>query len=297
GEAAGIVGESGCGKSTLAKCIAGLVPVSGGRLTFRGADIARPVEQRDAGILRAIRMVFQNPDATLNPSHTVGYALARPLRRLAGVPRGQVDREVHQLLRAVQLDEMVADRYPEQLSGGQKQRVAIARAFAGRPALVLCDEPVSALDVSVQASVLQQLREFQRLHGTALLFISHDLGVVRALCETIAVMYLGQLCEVGRAAEVFAPPFHPYTEALLSAVPVPDPRARPRRIRLEGPVPSALNPPVGCRFHTRCPRKVGPICETTPPPEQVVTADHRIACHIPLPDLRRIQPVLPAGGA
>ncbi len=297
GETLGIVGESGCGKSTLAKCVAGLVAVSGGTLTFRGADIARRVEQREPAVLRAIRMVFQNPDATLNPSHTVGYALARPLRRLGGVPRGQVDHEVRRLLRSVQLDEGLADRYPEQLSGGQKQRVAIARAFAGRPALVLCDEPVSALDVSVQASILQQLREVQRAHGTALLFISHDLSVVRSLCETIAVMYLGQFCEVGRAAEVFSPPYHPYTEALLSAVPVPDPRARRERIRLEGPVPSALDPPVGCRFHTRCPRKVGPICETTPPPEHTVSAEHRISCHIPLAELRRTPPVVRVGRA
>ena len=289
-----VVGESGCGKSTLAKCIAGLVAPSGGTLRLREADLAKPVEARDRSILRSLQMVFQNPDSTLNPSHSVGRALARPLRRLGLVPRAQVGQEVRRLLRAVRLDESMADRYPGQLSGGQRQRLAIARAFAGKPALVICDEPVSALDVSVQASVLNQLLEFQTLHGTAIVFISHDLSVVRYLSDHVAVMYLGQICEVGRTEEVFAPPYHPYTEALLSAVPEPDPRPQPARIRLEGPVPSALDPPSGCRFHTRCPRKVGPICETTPPPVQAASATHQIACHIPLAELRTLRHVVGA---
>jgi peptide/nickel transport system ATP-binding protein len=294
GETLSVVGESGCGKSTLARCIAGLVRPTGGRLTFHDRDIAKIVEQRDPSVLRQIQMVFQNPDSTLNPTHRVGRAIGRPLRRLGGVARAEVRPEVRRLLREVQLDESFADRLPRQLSGGQKQRVAIARALAGHSELVICDEPVSALDVSVQAAILNLLREIQRARGTAMLFISHDLSVVRCLSDHVAVMYLGEICEIGRTEEVFGPPFHPYTEALLSAVPEPDPRPRAARIRLEGPVPSALEPPSGCRFHTRCPRKVGRICETTVPPVQAASATHRIACHIPLAQLAANPPVVTA---
>jgi peptide/nickel transport system ATP-binding protein len=287
-----VVGESGCGKTTLANCIAGLVAPTGGRLTLRGLDISRVVEKRDPSVLRQIQMVFQNPDATLNPSHTVGRSIGRSLQRLGGVPRPRVREEVRRLLREVQLDDSSLDRVPRQLSGGQKQRVAIARALAGKSPLVICDEPASALDVSVQAAILNLLVDIQQTHGTAMLFISHDLSVVRYVSDHVAVMYLGQVCEVGRTEEVFAPPYHPYTEALLSAVPVPDPRPQAARIRLEGPVPSALDPPPGCRFHTRCPRKIGPICETTAPPIQASSATHRIACHIPLAELRKLARVV-----
>ncbi|MBI3457724.1 MAG: ABC transporter ATP-binding protein [Candidatus Rokubacteria bacterium] len=292
GETLSVVGESGCGKSTLAKCIAGLVRPTSGQLTFRHLDISKVVEDRDPSALREIQMVFQNPDSTLNPTHRVGRAIGRSLRRLGGVPRGQVGQEVRRVLREVQLDESFAERLPRQLSGGQKQRVAIARVLAARSQLVICDEPTSALDVSVQAAILNLLLSIQQSRGTAMLFISHDLGVVRYLSDTVAVMYLGQLCEVGRTEEVFAPPYHPYTEALLSAVPEPDPRAQAERIRLDGPVPSALDPPSGCRFHTRCPRKVGQVCETTVPPVQAASPTHRIACHIPLAELRAIRPVV-----
>jgi peptide/nickel transport system ATP-binding protein len=294
GETLSVVGESGCGKSTLARCIAGLVRPTGGRLTFREIDIGQLVEARDPAVLREIQMVFQNPDSTLNPAHRVERAIGRALRRLGGVPRGRVRQEVRRLLEEVQLDDGFAGRLPRQLSGGQRQRVAIARALAGRSRLVICDEPVSALDVSVQAAILNLLAEIQGSRGTALLFISHDLSVVRYLSDHVAVMYLGQVCEVGATEEVFAPPHHPYTEALLSAVPEPDPRPRGGRIRLEGPVPSALEPPAGCRFHTRCPRKLGPVCETVAPPVQPVSPTHRIACHIPLADLRALPPVGPA---
>jgi peptide/nickel transport system ATP-binding protein len=240
-------------------------------------------------------MVFQNPDSTLNPAHRVARALGRPLRRLAGVPRPRVRAEVRRLLREVQLDDSFADRLPRQLSGGQKQRVTIARALAGSSRLLICDEPVSALDVSVQAAILNLLADIQRARGTAMLFISHDLSVVRHLSDYVAVMYLGQVCEIGRTDEVFAPPCHPYTEALLSAVPEPDPRPRPGRIRLHGSVPSALDPPAGCPFHTRCPRKLGIICETTPPPVQAASPTHRIACHIPLADLRAAPAIVTPG--
>jgi peptide/nickel transport system ATP-binding protein len=178
------------------------------------------------------------------------------------------------------------------MSGGEKQRIAIARAFASRPEMVVCDEPVSSLDVSVQCAVLNTLLSIQGSHGTSLLFISHDLSMVRYLCDYIIVMYLGKVCEVGPAEQLFSPPYHPYTEALLSAVPVPDPSVEQARIRLEGSVPSALNPPSGCRFHTRCQRKVGEICEKTDPPELVTSKGHKIYCHIPLEELEEMEPVI-----
>ena len=290
GEVLGIVGESGCGKSTLAKCIAGLLAPTEGKLTFLGTDITKPVERRDQRLLRELQMVFQSPDATLNPSHTVGQAIGRPLQQFRSVPRAQVKEEVRRLLREVKLDEQVADRRPQQLSGGQKQRVAIARAFAGHPRLVLCDEPVSALDVSVQASILNLLLEFRDREGTALIFITHDLAVVRYISDHVAVMYLGEIREIGRTEDIFNPalPHHPYTIALLSAVPTLDPADEGRRVPLEGSVPSALNPPSGCRFHTRCPFKLGSICEREAPPWRRASGDHQIYCHIPLDELKQL---------
>jgi len=293
----GIVGESGCGKSTLVRAIIGLEKLSGGGMEFMGFDISTPVSKRDLDLIRNIQMVFQNPDATLNPSFTVGFQIARPLRRFKAVPKDRVREEVIRLLNLMKLDASYYDRLPRQLSGGEKQRVAIARAIAARPELVLCDEPVSALDVSVQAAVLNLLLEVQQELGTTMLFIAHDLSVVRFFCDDIAVMYLGQIVEIGPAEAIYAPPYHPYTEALLSAVPIPDPTAEQRQIRLSGSVPSALNPPSGCRFHTRCPRRDwlpdgGRICEVEPPPWRVDTEEHRILCHIPLERLRRMEAVV-----
>ena len=292
GETFGIVGESGCGKSTLVKTIIGMEKPTGGEFEFLGLDIAAPVSQRDLALIRNLQMVFQNPDSTLNPSFSVGAQIARPLRRFKTVPRDQIRAEVMRLLDMMKLGEAYYDRLPRQLSGGEKQRVGIARAIAGRPQLVLCDEPVSALDVSVQAAVLNLLLEIQHRTGTTLVFIAHDLGIVRFFCDQIAVMYLGQIVEIGPAEAIYAPPYHPYTEALLSAVPIPDPRVVQKHVRLSGTVPSALNPPDGCRFHTRCPRKLGPICETEPPPWQQDGPDHRIFCHIPLEELRQVEPVV-----
>ncbi|HUV91073.1 MAG TPA: dipeptide ABC transporter ATP-binding protein [Anaerolineae bacterium] len=292
GETFGIVGESGCGKTTLVKTIIGMEKPTGGEFEFLGLDIAAPVSQRDLALIRNLQMVFQNPDSTLNPSFSVGAQIARPLRRFKTVPRDQIRAEVMRLLDMMKLGEAYYDRLPRQLSGGEKQRVGIARAIAGRPQLVLCDEPVSALDVSVQAAVLNLLLEIQHRTGTTLVFIAHDLGIVRFFCDQIAVMYLGQIVEIGPAEAIYAPPYHPYTEALLSAVPIPDPRVVQKHVRLSGTVPSALNPPDGCRFHTRCPRKLGPICETEPPPWQQDGPDHRIFCHIPLEELRQVEPVV-----
>ena len=290
----GIVGESGCGKTTLAKCIAGLVSPRDGKLEFAGTDAARIVEERPVATLRELQMIFQNPDSTLNPKRTAGESIARPLHLFGTVPRTGIRDEVVRLLEAVRLGEEYYDRLPGQLSGGEKQRVALARAFAGRPTLVLCDEPLSALDVSVQAAIMNLLQELQREYGTAILFISHDLGAVYQLCDSVAVMYLGQICETGPVEALFKPPYHPYTEALLSAVPIPDPTLERSDIRLSGTVPSALDPPAGCRFHTRCPRKIGPICEQQAPPGRGETGGHRIWCHIDLNELRTVEPVFSA---
>jgi len=287
----GIVGESGCGKTTLAKCVAGLVSPNGGKMDFIGIDVARIVEQRPAELLKELQMIFQNPDSTLNPRRSAGEAIARPLQLFRTVPPPEIRKEVVRLLEAVRLGEEYYDRLPRQLSGGERQRVALARAFAGRPTLVLCDEPLSSLDVSVQAAVMNLLLEFQQEYGTAMLFISHDLSVVYQLCDTVAVMYLGQFCEIGPTEGLFEPPYHPYTEALLSAVPIPDPSRERTSIRLSGAVPSALDPPSGCRFHTRCPRKIGSICYREPPPWRWITERHRICCHIHMGELRTVEPV------
>jgi len=294
----GIVGESGCGKSTLVKTIIGMEKPTGGEFEFMGLDVSTPVSKRDLALIQELQMVFQNPDSTLNPSFTVGVQIARPLRRFKTVLPDQVRAEVVRLLDIMRLGERYYDRLPRQLSGGEKQRVGIARAIAGRPEVVLCDEPVSALDVSVQAAVLNLLLEIQKEMNTTMLFIAHDLSVVRFFCDQIAVMYLGQIAESGPAEAIYAPPYHPYTEALLSAVPIPDPRAEQKHIRLSGTVPSALNPPSGCRFHTRCPRRAemlpddGKICETEVPPWRDAGNGHRIFCHIPLEQLRQMEAVV-----
>jgi peptide/nickel transport system ATP-binding protein len=287
GRVTAVVGESGCGKSSLGAAIIGLRRPSGGRLRFQGADIARPVGRRGAALRRLLQMVFQDHSATLNPTASVGRIVMRPLRLFGTVPRRQVRAEARRLLGAVGLDPAAMRRRPAQLSGGQRQRVAIARAFAGRPSLVVCDEITSALDVSVQAGVLAFLLRLQRENGTSLLFISHDLGVVRHLADEVVVMYLGQVCESGPVEAVFGGPNHPYTEALLDAVPVPDPAARRPGRRLRGGLPSPLAPPAGCRFHTRCPRRLGPICDADPPPWREPAPGHRIRCHLPAAELPR----------
>jgi peptide/nickel transport system ATP-binding protein len=292
GSTLGVVGESGCGKSTLAKVIVGLEALTEGKIDFLGFDISVPVSDRDLQLIKELQMVFQNPDSTLNPSFSVGQQVARPLIRFKTVPRKQVKEEAIRLLNGVKLGEDYYDRLPQQLSGGEKQRVGIARAFASRPAFVICDEPVSALDVSVQAAVLNLLLGIQREFSTTMLFVAHDLSVVRFFSDHVLVMYLGKPCEIGSSESIYAPPYHPYTEALLSAVPIPDPRAQQKQIRLSGTVPSAVTPPTGCRFHTRCPRELGEICETEEPPRRDAGSGHYIYCHIPLEELRKVEPVV-----
>lgn len=295
----GIVGESGCGKSTLIKTVIGLEERTSGAIELMGVDIGR-LGKRSLNTIREMQMVFQNPDSTLNPSYVVGKQIARPLRRLAGVPRARVYEEVIKLLRAVKLDEYYYDRLPRQLSGGEKQRIGIARALAGQPDVILCDEPVSALDVSVQAAVLNLLGELQQANQMTMIFIAHDLSVVRTITDYVAVMYLGRIVEIGPSAAIYAPPFHPYTESLLAAVPVPDPTVRQAHIRLGGSPPSPANPPTGCRFHTRCPRRKllpegGKICVEQDPPWRDVASDHQIACHLSLEQLEAIEPVFRFG--
>ena len=295
GKTLGIVGESGCGKSTLIKTIIGLEKSTDGNARFLGFDITENILSRDQKLIQELQMIFQNPDSTMNPSYTVGYQIARPMKRFRTVPRDQIRSEVVRLLRAMRLGEKYYDRLPRQLSGGEKQRVGIARALASRPDLILCDEPVSALDVSVQAAIINLLLEIQQEFHTTLIFISHDLSVVRFFSEYVCVMYLGQIMELGPADSIYTPPYHPYTEALLSAVPIPDPSVEQKHIRLKGVVPSAIEPPKGCRFNTRCPRRdllSNPEICLKEPPWQEAGKEHNIFCHIPLEELRKIEPVV-----
>ncbi|MCY4539989.1 MAG: ABC transporter ATP-binding protein [Chloroflexi bacterium] len=289
GRTLGLVGESGSGKTTLARVISGLQERTGGQLELLGMDIRNSVRERSPDVLSKLQMVFQNPQNSLNPYLSVRQALRRPLVKLRGMTPAGAEAEVVQLLRRVNLREDYADRFPDELSGGEKQRVVIARAFASDPDLIICDEPVSALDVSVQSAVLNLLARLQEAQGTAYLFISHDLAVVGYLSDVIAVMYLGQLFEVGAARDLFEPPYHPYTEALVSAIPVADPEHRAERVLLHDVLPSAQSLPSGCRFHTRCPRKLGAVCEEEAPPWREAEAGHAIRCHIPLAELSALQ--------
>jgi peptide/nickel transport system ATP-binding protein len=289
GETLGLVGESGSGKTTLARVLMGLTaPDKGATITLDGEALLPTTGQRTRDQQKALQIVFQNPDSALNRRHSVRRLLSRSLSKLGGYHGEQLEQRLKQLLSEVRLSERHLSMRPVQLSGGLKQRVAIGRAFAGDPRVVICDEPTSALDVSVQAAILNLLTDLQRREDVAYLFISHDLGVVRYLSDRIAVLYLGRVMEVGPAERVFSGPHHPYTEALLSAVPTLESPAR-ERIRLEGEIPSAAEPPSGCVFHTRCPRKIGAICETTEPPLAEAEAGHAIRCHIPLDELQRLQ--------
>jgi peptide/nickel transport system ATP-binding protein len=297
GEVLGLVGESGSGKTTLARVILGLTaPDPGAELELGGKRLAARVQRRTGEQVRALQVVFQNPDAALNRRFSVRRIVGRALTKLRGLHGSERDKRIKELASSVRFDQSLLSARPGQLSGGLKQRVAIARAFAGDPRVVLCDEPTSALDVSVQAAILNLLAELQAEEGVGYLFISHDLGVVRYISDRIAVLYLGHLLELGDAEAVFNAPHHPYTEALLSAVPTIEGAERPR-IRLEGEIPSAAEPPTGCVFHTRCPRKIGPICEQEEPPLEEVERGHLMRCHIPIEELRVLQQTPPPSRA
>jgi peptide/nickel transport system ATP-binding protein len=286
GETFSLVGESGSGKSTIARSVGGLLRPLAGRLTFEGKDIGGTVENRTPALRREIQLVFQNPDASLNPRQRVAQIVGRPLELFFGL-RGEARRgRVRELLEDVRLDPAFASRFPHELSGGERQRVAIARALAAQPRLMLCDEVLSGLDVSVQATVLELLRALQVEHEIAYLFISHDLAVVRSLSHRVGVLYRGELCEVGLVEEVYAPPFHPYTEELLLAVPEINPAVR----RTPAPRTDAALVINGaehaCPFADRCPLKIGPVCDHEPPPWRATSETHAIRCHIPLEELR-----------
>jgi oligopeptide/dipeptide ABC transporter ATP-binding protein len=282
GETLSLVGESGCGKTTTGRLLTRLLEPSGGSVSFDGRDISH-LSQRDLRPLRRdIQMIFQDPYSSLNPRHTVGTIVSAPFRIQHVAPPGGVRAAVQELLELVGLSPEHYNRYPHEFSGGQRQRIGIARTLALRPKLIVADEPVSALDVSIQAQVLNLLEDLQTELDLTYVIIAHDLSVVRHVSDRVAVMYLGTLVELGDAADVYARPMHPYTVALMSAVPVPDPRrrSRGRRVRLSGDVPSPLNPPPGCRFHTRC-WKAQDVCRTAEPPPAELAAGHRVACHFP----------------
>jgi peptide/nickel transport system ATP-binding protein len=289
GRTLGLVGESGCGKTTLVRAVVGLLPGTEGQMELLGFQLPAGLAKRSLETLRRLQMVFQNPEDALNPYHTIEASLTRPLVNLLGLSRGAARIRARELLASVRLPASYLTRYPRQLSGGEKQRVAIARAFAANPDLLIADEPVSSLDVSVQASILNLLAGLQSEHKNAMLFISHDLAVVSYLADEIAVLYLGNLIEYTQTVDLLAPPYHPYTEALLSAIPQPDPTLRRERIRLDGDLDAPLQSQAGCPFYARCPRVLGEICATQTPPWRVSQQGKRIACHIPLEELSAAQ--------
>jgi peptide/nickel transport system ATP-binding protein len=284
----GLVGESGSGKTTLGRAILRLVEADAGSIRIAGAEI-RSVPQRGlAAMRRQAQIVFQNPDSSLNPRKTVGEILGRPLARFGIAPRAEIPARVRRLLDTVRLPAHYADRYPHQMSGGEKQRVGIARAIATEPRFIVCDEPVSALDVSVQAAIVNLLAELRDRLGVAYLFVSHDISVVAHLADRIAVMYRGRIVEIGTAAEVLSPPSHPYTSALLSAVPSVD-GAREARIRLPLEARRSADA-AGCPFAGRCPRRIGPVCDGVPPPVLSPSGTHSLSCHLGEDALRAAPP-------
>ena len=277
GETLGLVGESGCGKSTLGRALLRLQEPTAGEVLFEGNDILKFGKAELKAQRREMQMIFQDPFASLSPRRTIGQTLREPLDlHEVGTP-AERDAKVAELMQIVGLRSNILDRYPHEFSGGQRQRIGIARALALNPKLIIADEPVSALDVSVQSQVLNLIKDLQRDFGIAFLFISHDLAVVQHVCDKVAVMYLGKIVEFGSAEAIYNTPRHPYTQALLSAVPVPDPQRRSRRIVLKGDVPSALNAPTGCAFHPRCPKAVAGCAEREPVAENV-GAGHTVSC-------------------
>ena len=279
GESLGIVGESGCGKTTLSRLILRLAQPSAGRIEFEGRDITALTQKQMRPLRSQMQIVFQDPHSSLNPRLTVRDIIAEPLES-AGWKRADIRARVAEVMETVGLPPDTAERYPHAFSGGQRQRIGIARALAVKPRLIVCDEAVSALDVSVQAQLLNLLRQIQRDTGVTLVFISHNLGVIRFLCHRVAVMYLGRIVEIGSQAAIFDRPAHPYTAALLAAIPEPDPRRRGQRQALKGDIPSPINPPPGCPFHQRCPRAQD-RCRSERPELKPHAPEQSVACHYP----------------
>ncbi len=286
GETFGLVGESGCGKTTIARCVIYLNQPTSGEVFFEGKNILKAFKSGNRkqvlALRREIQYIFQNPYSSLDPRMTVADIIMEPFAVHRHVPRDQWLDRMYQLLRMVGLEDYHAERYPHEFSGGQRQRICIARALAVEPKLIIADEPVASLDVSIRAQILNLLRDIQQELGVTYLYISHDLSTVRHICDRVAVMYLGKLVEVAETEELFESPLHPYTVALLSAIPVPDLRRRTERIVLPGEVPSPIIPPSGCRFHPRCPRAID-ICSKEEPPLVEVRAGHWLACYNPWP--------------
>ncbi|MEZ5849360.1 MAG: dipeptide ABC transporter ATP-binding protein [Hyphomicrobiaceae bacterium] len=281
GETLGLVGESGCGKSTTGRCILQLITPSSGKVTFAGRDVMQLGQGELQALRRDMQIIFQDPFASLNPRMTVGAIIGEALaiHKLAKTRQEMTDRVVS-LLETVGLRPDALNRFPHEFSGGQRQRIGIARALAVEPKLIVCDEPVSALDVSIQAQVINLLEDLQDKLGLTYLFIAHDLSVVEHISTRVAVMYLGRIVEIAPSDELYDKPLHPYTEALLSAVPIPDPEVKRQRIKLQGDVPNPINPPKGCHFHTRCPIRQLPLCSTERPELRETSPGHHVACHL-----------------
>ena len=282
GETVGLVGESGCGKSTLGRLITQLIPVSSGQVIFDGVDLTQLHGEKLRQQRKHLQMIFQDPFASLDPRMTVGDIIAEPLVNFRVIRGAQKDARIQELLRVVGLNPYFNNRYPHEFSGGQRQRIGIARALALNPKLIVCDEPVSALDVSIQAQIINLLEDLQREFKLTYLFIAHDLSVVRHISDRVMVMYLGKLCEIAPSEDLYHSQDHPYTKALLSSIPVPDPRVESQRrlVELSGEIPSPRNPPSGCRFHTRCPiAEVPGICAEVDPPLEEKSDKHFSACH------------------
>ncbi len=286
GETVGLVGETGCGKSTLARVVMRLYDATDGRISFDGQDITGLTGKDLRELRRNMQMIFQDPFASLNPRRTVGSIISEPFRLHRTVPRDKVKDEVQQLMELVGLNPEHYNRYPHEFSGGQRQRIGVARSLALRPRLIVCDEPVSALDVSIQAQILNLLEDLQEEFNLTYLFIAHDLSVVKHVSDRVAVMYLGKIVEMAPGGTLYRNPKHPYTGALLSAVPIPDPdlAAAKKRIILEGDVPSPIDPPPGCRFHPRCPNVQLPRCKDEEPELRPFHEGQVAACHFPLED-------------